>query len=72
MVKFALIKRKRGIAMRYGFIGCGHMGGALARAVCRGAGAANVLHFRANGQDLLLAANRETDEIAVYTLHPED
>ena len=34
----------------------------------QGAGAANVLHFRRDGQDLLLAANRETDEIAVYTL----
>ena len=33
----------------------------------QGAGAANVLHFRAR-KDLLLAANRETDEIAVYTL----
>ena len=29
--------------MRYGFIGCGNMGGAAARAVCRGAGAENVL-----------------------------
>ena len=25
--------------MRYGFIGCGNMGGAVARAVCRGVGA---------------------------------
>ena len=29
--------------MRYGFIGCGNMGGAVARAVCRGAGAEKVL-----------------------------
>ena len=29
--------------MRYGFIGCGNMGGAVARAVCRGAGAQHVL-----------------------------
>jgi pyrroline-5-carboxylate reductase len=29
--------------MRYGFIGCGNMGGALAGAVCRGAGAQQVL-----------------------------
>ena len=29
--------------MRYGFIGCGSMGGAVARAVCRGAGADGVL-----------------------------
>ena len=28
--------------MRYGFIGCGNMGSAIARAVCRGAGAENV------------------------------
>ena len=37
----------------------------------QGAGAANVLHFRAEGKDMLLAANRETDEIAVYTLNAE-
>ena len=29
--------------MRYGFIGCGNMGGAVARAVCRGAGAGQVV-----------------------------
>lgn len=29
--------------MKYGFIGCGNMGGAVARAVCKGAGASNVL-----------------------------
>ena len=29
--------------MRYGFIGCGNMGGAVARAVCKGAGAGQVL-----------------------------
>ena len=27
--------------MRYGFIGCGNMGGAVARAVCRGVGPEN-------------------------------
>ena len=37
-----------------------------------GAGAANVMHYTANGKDLLLAANRETDEIALYTLTAED
>ena len=37
----------------------------------QGAGAANVLHFRAEGKDMLLAANRETDEIAVYTLNAD-
>ena len=34
----------------------------------QGAGATNVLYYQAGGQDLLLAANRETDEIAIYTL----
>ena len=29
--------------MRYGFIGCGNMGGAIARAVCKGAGPENVV-----------------------------
>ena len=29
--------------MKYGFIGCGNMGGAVARAVCNGAGAGDVL-----------------------------
>ena len=29
--------------MNYGFIGCGNMGGAVARAVCKGAGAGDVL-----------------------------
>lgn len=29
--------------MRYGFIGCGNMGGAVARAVCRGVGPENVV-----------------------------
>ena len=28
--------------MRYGFLGCGNMGSAIARAVCRGAGAEHV------------------------------
>lgn len=37
----------------------------------RGAGAANVLHFRREGKDCLLAANRETDEIAIYSLDAE-
>ena len=31
------------MTMRYGFIGCGNMGGAVARAVCKGAGAGEVL-----------------------------
>ena len=38
----------------------------------QGAGAANVMHFRTEGKDVLLAANRETDEIALYMLDPEN
>ena len=35
--------RYGGFFMKYGFIGCGNMGGAVARAVCKGAGAGDVL-----------------------------
>ena len=41
-------------------------------ALDQGAGAANVLHFRRGEEDCLLAANRETDEIAVYSLDAEE
>ncbi|BEU88561.1 hypothetical protein TAMA11512_20250 [Selenomonas sp. TAMA-11512] len=34
----------------------------------RGCGAANVLHFVRGGKDIIAAANRETDEIALYEL----
>lgn len=34
----------------------------------RGCGAANVLHFLRDGVDVIAAANRETDEIALYEL----
>jgi len=34
----------------------------------QGAGAANVLHVCRGGEDLLFAANRETDEVAIYEL----
>ena len=37
----------------------------------QGAGAANVLHFKCGEKDMLLAANRETDEVAVYALDAE-
>lgn len=37
----------------------------------QGAGPANVMYFNNNGQDKLIAANRETDEIAMYTLTKE-
>lgn len=36
-----------------------------------GRGAANVLHYCKDGRDYLIAANRETDEIAMYTLEEE-
>lgn len=43
--------------MTYGFIGCGNMGGAIARAVCAGAGAENVLLAnRTRGKAEALAA----------------
>lgn len=35
----------------------------------QGAGAANVLYYRAENRHLLFAANRETDEIAMYELN---
>ncbi|MCI8464713.1 MAG: hypothetical protein HFI63_02455 [Lachnospiraceae bacterium] len=35
-----------------------------------GAGPANIMHFKRDGKDFLLAANRETDETAIYTLEP--
>ena len=47
-------------------------GGYVYDTLDQGAGAANVLHFKAEGQDFLLAANRETDEIAIYTLTAEE
>ena len=36
-----------------------------------GAGPANVMHFQRDGKDFLIAANRETDEVALYELHME-
>lgn len=65
----------------YGFIGCRdgerellavswnrEIGGWEAAELDRGAGAANVMLYRDGEKKLLLAANRETDEIAVYEL----
>ena len=37
----------------------------------QGAGATNVMYYHVDGKDMLLAANRETDEIAIYTLSTE-
>ncbi|SCH41019.1 Uncharacterised protein [uncultured Clostridium sp.] len=34
-------------------------------------GAANVLHYKKNGMDIMIAANRETDEIAMYEFEEE-
>ncbi|WP_077611262.1 hypothetical protein [Clostridium sp. Marseille-P2415] len=36
----------------------------------RDCGPANVYHFRKDGKDILISANRETDEIAMYTVEP--
>lgn len=36
-----------------------------------GTGAANCMLFRADGENKLLTTNRETDEVAVYSLFPE-
>ena len=65
----------------YAFIGCregdrdlialyydGERGRYIYDVLDQGAGAANVLYHRAGGRNLLFAANRETDEIALYTL----
>ena len=34
-----------------------------------GAGPANCMHFRIGDSDMVFAANRETDEVALYTLY---
>ncbi len=36
----------------------------------RGRGAANTLHYMLRGHDVLVATNRETDEVALYRLEP--
>lgn len=38
----------------------------------RGCGAANVLHYTRRGKEIIVAANRETDEIAMYELDEKD
>ncbi len=43
-------------------------GGYVTEVLDQGAGPANVMFFEDNGVNKLLAANRETDEIALYTL----
>ena len=40
--------------MKYGFIGCGNMGGAVARAVCKGAGVGDAALYRHNPQSFSL------------------
>jgi hypothetical protein len=47
-------------------------GGYTVETLDTGRGPANILHYVHNGRDILIAANRETDEIAMYTLKPED
>ena len=42
--------------------------GYQAQELDRGYGAANVLHYVRDGQEVIAAANRETDEIAIYEL----
>ena len=37
----------------------------------QGAGPANCMYYSYEGKDMLLAANRETDEIALYELSEE-
>lgn len=39
-----------------------------AQVLDKGCGAANVMHFVHNGKDVIVATNREVDEIAYYTL----
>lgn len=49
-------------------IHCGADGRYVSERLDQGAGAANVLAFQNGGRHMLLAANRETDEIALYEL----
>lgn len=42
--------------------------GYVAQELDRGCGAANVLHYTYEGKDILIAANREINEIARYEL----
>lgn len=44
-------------------------GGYVEEVLDEGAGPANVMYFRNGDEDKLIAANRETNEIAMYTLH---
>ena len=40
--------------------------GYVAQEIDRGCGAANVMHYKHNGKDYVIATNREIDEIAMY------
>lgn len=53
-------------------ISCDVRGNYSAQELDRGCGAANVLHFVNRGKDVIVAANREINEIAMYTLEPSE
>ena len=36
----------------------------------RDCGSANVYHYVKDGKDVIISANREIDEVAMYTLEP--
>ena len=42
--------------------------GYVTQEIDRGCGAANVMHYKHNGKDYIIATNREIDEIAMYEL----
>ena len=57
--------------MRYGFIGCGNMGGAVARAVCRGVGPENVVlanRTPAKAEDLDTAGGGEDRPLPLHKI----
>ena len=58
---------KKLLAFRYN-----EKNGYMAECLDEHTGAANVLHYVDQGKDILLATNREIDEIAMYSLEMED
>lgn len=53
-------------------ITCDADGNYSVQEIDRGCGAANVLHIQNKGKDIIVAANREINEIAMYTLEPSE